>query len=399
MNKAIIIKATPTDFTEHETLLKTHGWEVLVSQSLRDSISHILINRPNIVYISLDYDSQRISKLIRFLPQFVTCTVIPFSESNTNSILIKSLGSKYTIAAHATPENFLAVATQYLNDSKSKPSISGFIFSDKIFVSSDGQINDQGKRTVSYILSQVLSETHETTDEVNPAQVSLINLKKSISSTLEELFVKEKDSDHKIANKQSVTCINMKSKNLNGIIVMSKAQDKTISNDTSEKIRESLTQKMNAHGEAISSSHPSEVNITEVPLNEWLHHSANYVAHASLDQNQLTVAYFNYNHHHTYIENQLQDSDMFPIRTEDLYSDRSISFNVFLYLAANQKYVLYTPSGSFFYQNQMDKLKRQGIVHLFVMTKEKNLFNQYINENFLNTKIQLYSDQKNESTS
>ncbi len=399
MNKAIIIKASNTDFTEHEALLKKHGWEVFISHNLRDSISQILINRPNIVYISLDYESQRISKLIRFLPQFVTCTVVPFSENNASSLLIKSLGSKYSIYSHATPESLLSVANQYLNDTKNKPSISGFIFSDKIFVSSDGQINDQGKRTVSYILSQVLSETNDNNNAINPAQASLINLKKSISSTLEELFSKEKDSDQKITSKQSVTCINMKSKNLNGIIVMSKAQENTMPAATSEKIRESLTHKMNIYGEAISSTQPSEISIAEVPLNEWLHHSANYVAHASLDQNQVTVAFFNYNQQHTFIENQLQDSDMFPIRIEDLYSDRVINFNVYLYLAANQKYVLYTPSGSVFYQNQMDKLKRQGIVHLFVMTKEKVVFNQYINENFLNTKIQHYINHKPEATS
>ncbi len=97
------------------------------------------------------------------------------------------------------------------------------------------------------------------------------------------------------------------------------------------------------------------------------------------------------------IKNELGQSaaaEMGAIKLDDLHGDLEVEFSLYIYLSANNRYVLYTPKGSKFYGNQKDRLAKMGVTHLHIRKSEAQDLSKYRAQNYLNSKISEYEQKK-----
>jgi hypothetical protein len=90
--------------------------------------------------------------------------------------------------------------------------------------------------------------------------------------------------------------------------------------------------------------------------------------------------------------------DMVSISIYDLKGDVQVLFDVYMYMPANNKYILYTPTGGLFYSKQKERLIDKGITQLHMKKDHLTEAKKYQAQNYLNEKIDEFNNNTNNNT-
>jgi hypothetical protein len=129
------------------------------------------------------------------------------------------------------------------------------------------------------------------------------------------------------------------------------------------------------------------LKIKQVPFEDWAIEYAEFLRKSVHKGDEVAMAFFP----HANVKANFSDSasdDMLAVSLEDLKEDTPVEFNLYVYLPANQKYILYTPRGGKLYGKQKEKLAQQGVSHMHMMKNDVQDFNKYRAQNYLNGKIE-----------
>ncbi|AHZ86413.1 hypothetical protein AB1A81_05460 [Bdellovibrio bacteriovorus] len=189
-----------------------------------------------------------------------------------------------------------------------------------------------------------------------------------------------------IENSTNISCIVIESTRFSGYLITAMGKDRKLDDAFLRKVRERLFRFLKENGEKIEDSESMQLNIKEVPFEEWALEQAEFLRKSVHEGNEVAMAFFPRQDIKTTFGDSA-DEEMASIHLNELAGDVAVEFNVYIYLPKNNKYVLYTPRGSKFFDVQKQRLQNQGISNLHILKADIQDLDKYRAQNFLNEKI------------
>lgn len=190
-----------------------------------------------------------------------------------------------------------------------------------------------------------------------------------------------------IEDSTNISCIVIESTRFSGYLITAMGKDRKLDDAFLGKVRERLFRFLKENGENIEDSESMQLKIKEVPFEEWALEQAEFLRKSVHDGNEVAMAFFPRPDVKTTLGDSA-DEEMASIHLNELAGDVAVEFNVYIYLPKNNKYVLYTPRGSKFFNVQKQRLQSQGVSNLHILKAEIQDLDKYRAQNFLNDKIQ-----------
>lgn len=184
----------------------------------------------------------------------------------------------------------------------------------------------------------------------------------------------------------NVACIVIESPRFSGYLITAMGKDKVIDAAFIEKINQRLFRFLRENGEKITEKDALSINIKQVPFEDWALEYAEFLRKSVHEGNEVAMAFFPRADIKTKTGASVAD-EMATIRVDELVGNAAVEFNIYVYLPRNNKFVLYTPRGSVFYNVQKDRLLGQGISQLHIFKSDLQDLEKYRAQNFLNDKI------------
>lgn len=194
------------------------------------------------------------------------------------------------------------------------------------------------------------------------------------------------EKSQSIEESTNVACIVVESARFSGYLITAMGKNKKLDDHFLKKVRERLFKFLKENGEDIKEGDSMDLKIKQVPFEDWALEYAEFMRKSIHDGNEVAMAFFP----RPDIKTEYQEShaeEMASIKIDEFQGDTNVEFNVYIRLPRNDKYILYTPRGGMFYNNQKERLRNQGIMQLHIMKAELPDVDKYRAQNFLNEKI------------
>lgn len=201
------------------------------------------------------------------------------------------------------------------------------------------------------------------------------------------------DNSEAIAQSTNVACIVVESSRFSGYLITAMGKNKSIDKTFIDKVREKLFKFLKDNGEKINEGDSMDLKIKQVPFEDWALEYAEFMRKSIHDGNEVAMAFFP----RTDIKTKFGEShaeEMASIEIDEFMGDVKVEFNVYIRLPRNNKYILYTPRGGMFYNNQKERLQSQGISQLHIMKVDMQDVDKYRAQNFLNEKINEFEEKE-----
>ncbi len=187
------------------------------------------------------------------------------------------------------------------------------------------------------------------------------------------------------------TCIFIDSDRFSGYLIAALGQDTNIESNFIKRIQQALISFLKEAGEYVTETETSQLLIKQVDFEPWALEYADFLKTSVHRSNELAMAFFPVRP----LLPQLEESshhDMMKIQLQNLKGDRQIEFNLYIYLEANNKFILYTPKGGVFYTQQLERLKSKGVTHLHLHKDSIPGLSKYQAQNHLNNLVDNYEE-------
>ncbi|MDG0817840.1 hypothetical protein [Bdellovibrio svalbardensis] len=227
--------------------------------------------------------------------------------------------------------------------------------------------------------------------ELVDGDVSSLNsdslIAKGAHEALEKSCINFQDKVTELEKATNVVCIMVESARFSGYLIAAMAKDKTMDLVFIERVRSRLFRFLKDNGEKVEDSESMPVKVREVPFEDWALAHAEFLRKSVHNGEEIAMAFFPRKDLKAKLI-ECADSEMAAIHIDELAADVRVEFNVYIHLPRNNKYLLYTPSGSTFMGTQKDRLVNQGVSHLHILRLEQSGLDKYRAQNFLNDKIE-----------
>jgi hypothetical protein len=127
-----------------------------------------------------------------------------------------------------------------------------------------------------------------------------------------------------------------------------------------------------------------EVEVAAIPFGPWAENKAEFSIASK--RSGLSLAFFSTAEHPQVIE-ALDDSVLGICLEKDMRPDTRVTFDVFIHLPKNDKYLLYLSKGQMFTKNMLTKFIGFGVKNMFIRKTEKDLFLAYCVRNFITSTL------------
>ena len=211
---------------------------------------------------------------------------------------------------------------------------------------------------------------------------------KGSREALEQSTVRGNDLDaiQKLEIDNEVNCILIDSPKFSGYLLTAMARNTPMKDDFIKLVHERLFKFLIANGEEISDQKNMNLQLKQVPFEDWAIEQAEFLCKSHHNKKEVAMAFFPHKDVFTKVTESASE-EMCSVEVSSLEADVPVKCNIYIYLANNQKYILYTPEGSKIYTKQLEKLSREGISHVHILKHEVDEFNAYRAQNYLNNKI------------
>lgn len=233
---------------------------------------------------------------------------------------------------------------------------------------------------------------------LTPEESSNIILRGTQRALDESVNLQDGRVTQKLEGSSNVACLIIESPKFSGYLVAALGKNRKIDEKFMNTIRERLTKFLKEAGEPIKDDEPMSLKIRAVDFEGWALECAEFLRKSVHEGEEIAMAFFPFAEATTTVESSAQ-ADMGAVKLDELTADVQVDFNVYVYLPANNKYVLYTPRGSKFYASQKDRLHKMGVTHMHIKRTELQDVSRYRAQNYLNSKVNEYEEnQKKKKT-
>lgn len=199
--------------------------------------------------------------------------------------------------------------------------------------------------------------------------------------------------DQEIEDSSQVACIVVESERFSGYLIAAMGKNRKMDGKFIKTIQDKLFKFLKDNGENISEKDNMNLKIKKVEFQDWAVEYADFLKKSVHNGEEIAMAFFPVNNVKPEV-GESAASTMAAVKLKDIDGDKTVDFNVYVYLPANKKYILYTPKGSKFYGNQKERLETKGVKEVHMLKSEVNDLTKYKAQNYLNNLIENYEAKK-----
>ena len=194
----------------------------------------------------------------------------------------------------------------------------------------------------------------------------------------------------------NLACITIESPKFSGYLITAMGKNKKIDGKFVKKIQQRLIKFLKESGEEISEDQNMDLEIKQVPFEDWALEYAEFMRKSVHNGSEVAMAFFPRKDIKTILETSY-DEKMAALKIDEIQGNSTVNFNLYIRLPRNNKYVLYTPRGGIFYEDQKGRLESRGVSDLHIMKEDLEKIDKYRAEKFLNEKIQEFEENERQN--
>jgi len=420
----LILKAHAHSMAATEVFLRNRGWKLFITTDVKEALLKLVEQKFSYVLLSVDHPNKKTPLLPQLIRHKFSCTVMTYAEnpSTTSYNRLNTSDSEYKIYAPVTGPAVERCITKYLRDLQTrslmtiKPeetSTLGLLYRQPheeprieetgIFVKGKGlsrgfgsvQNTGSSPQEIQGVVQQArgkdpeYQQRHLLQRKKRSDALDTIIARGTQLSLLETVDFQDGLVHHQVENTANSGCIVVESERFSGYIVTALGHNETLSEEFMTGIKKKLFKYLKDNGEHLTESEAMDIKLKPVAFEPWALEYADFLRTSVHRGDEVAVAFFPRRPVHVPLENSAR-RDMATIRLMDLKGDREVNFDLYIYLATNKKYVLYTPQGGVFYQKQLDRLKQQGVTHMHVPKTATEAVTKYSAQNYLNDLVEAF---------
>ncbi|MBX2987080.1 MAG: hypothetical protein KF802_04205 [Bdellovibrionaceae bacterium] len=375
----IILSASPSAVTPAEQFLVNRGWAVLVTGDEREALRLVVERRVSYFMISVEHGNRKTQGLHRLLKQ--TCPfvcVIYFAETNNieNYRRLVQIDHPFRIQPPLTGPSIERVVNRHQKDLRQKE------MQAEIF-----------QRSVN----RALPGFGKTLNWAARGEESVLS--RGVSQALDACLPKAGAPAREFLTgpTTNVSCIAIESEQFSGYLLTAMAGDHRLDEEFMELVRENLQRFLNDNGASPRPLGNSfAMKIRRVNFESWAADYAEFLKKAVHEGREIAMAFFPAGEVSALL-GETALSGMVKIRVQDLVADENVDFNVYLFLPANQKHLLYTAKDTVFHRQQKERLSRGQVVELHLRHDELPFFQRYRARHRINSLIREF-ETRNQSS-
>lgn len=184
----------------------------------------------------------------------------------------------------------------------------------------------------------------------------------------------------------NVACIVISSSRFSGYLITAMGKDKVIDSQFLSKVQDRLFRFLKDNGEDLSERENMNIKLKQVEFEPWAMEQAQFLRKSIHNGNDVAMAFFPKENVVQQYGESVSD-DMTSVKIDDIKDDIEVECSLYIYMPANNKYILYTPRGGKLYRDQKNRLKGKGVGELHLLKTEKTQFEKFKAQNYLNDKI------------
>lgn len=192
---------------------------------------------------------------------------------------------------------------------------------------------------------------------------------------------------------QNCVCIVIDSTRFSGYLIAALGKNRRFDDEFVKNIQTKLFDFLKGQGEKLDEDGALEIKIKTVEFEDWALEQADFLKKSVHNGDEVAMAFFPTKKTAPDTKESARE-DMLQINIDDLHGDIQVLFDVYVYLPANNKYVLYTPKGGTFMANQKDRLKGKGITHMHMKKEEISSAKKYTAQSYLNNKVDEFNQKR-----
>lgn len=419
----LILKSNPMALQTAEIFLTSRGWTVFSTSSLPDLIRMVLLEKPEYLLLCANHPHKKIKLMPKILTQAVNVKILLYVDlaSTLNLALMNEMENPNQILPPVSGPSIERAIIKFEKDDQSRlndknkfnqESLSNFSFNkgesqqdlekriiqylgaeDEGPAVIRGPTTEGGKTNLGGIYTSAsknesFAEYEERKKQESKAKFAESIIVKGAQHALESAVVKNpiKPIIEKLEKSENCLCIVIDSQRFAGYMVAALGKNRRFDDEFVKNIQMKLYEFLKAQGEVLDEEKPLEIKIKAVQFEAWALEQAEFLKKSIHKGDEVAMAFFPTRKTSPDVEPSARE-DMLQINIDNLEGDVQVLFDLYIYLPANKKYILYTPKGSTFLANQKDRLKGKGVTHMHMKKEELGTAKKYVVENYLNSKV------------
>lgn len=420
----LILKAKPFTLAATEVFLRNRGWKLFVTTDVKEALLKLVEQRFSYVLISVDHSNKKTPLLPQLIRHKFSVPVMTFAEtpSTISYNRLTSADSEYKIFAPITGPAVERCIMKYLRDLQTrsllmvKPeAVDSLLYRQPhetprveytgIYVKGKGRSRDFGNVENTGARFDPTTRIQKDPKKDPEYQQRHFGQRKKRSDALDTIIARgtqlsllenveflDGNVHHRVENTVNSGCIIVESERFSGYIVTALGHNEKLNEEFMTGIKKKLFKYLKENGEHLTESEAMDIQLKPVAFEPWALEYADFLRTSVHRGDEVAVAFFPHRPVHVDLENSPTHRDMARIRLKDLKGDRPVNFDLYIYLEANKKLMLYTPRGGVFYQKQLDRLKHQGITHMQVRKEAAEDVTKYHAQNYLNDLVEAFDE-------
>lgn len=191
----------------------------------------------------------------------------------------------------------------------------------------------------------------------------------------------------KLSKAQNCICLAVEAETFSGFLVAAMGRNRSFDENLLSNIQSKLFDFLRVEGLIIDETKPLEIKVRSVDFENWAIEKAEFLKKSVHDGNEVAMAFFPTEKTAPNL-GESKSADMLSIDIDDLETDHPLTYDVYIHMPANDKYILYTPKGGMFLDIQKNRLKAKGINKMHSKKDDVNAIKKYHIENELNHSIE-----------
>lgn len=358
--------------------LQNRRWEIIVCEELKEALEKALAFKPDLVLLAADHPNKKVTQLPQILQQLGKFPVVGYVESNSHAAIqaLNSMPKQYEIYPPLSGVMIERAAQRIEREArqvsqKRREGLEDF-GSIKLVASASEVALDAATRTdLEHDVPQVTTESLPPTP-LQPTyrhELRLYPADDSVFARGLQLVLSQQCSGAKASQYEAIeytsnfACITIQSEQFSGYLLAAMGNNRKISNHFIESIKFKLREFLKLNGNTQIEAHAQAIEISGISFEDWSAKQAQFLRKAVHDAKEVALAFFEDKKLATKVETS-SFTKMMMMHLDEFEPYAIVNFDLYVYMPANQRLLLYTPAGGHLASNQVERLKAKGVSHL-----------------------------------
>lgn len=403
----VVLKSEPNELSWLESFSQQFNWKVTATTDIRESFNLIIKQSPEYVLVSADHPSKQTHLLAKLTAGYSGTTLIGFTENSKGSSITKlhELGLKHLLYPPISSHDIFKLINKI--EKIKKVNSGNPISNNRKLINVSGPTQDY-KKSEFFIFKGLPWASSLTIIKGKPNQES--SKRSSTNSTLRtniNLEIREplmnacvealnevlgqsemKENCRRISDVTEVSCLKIDSVRISGIMVIATGKNEALDEGLKNRIQQALYETLANKGfnSLDIDGNTPPLKITKVSFYDWALSKADFTLNSVYQNNEIALSFFSTSELKTAFENS-HSEEMFQIKYSELEVGTKASFQLYIYLPNNKKYVVFNKADTALSTSDFDRLKRNSIEHIHFKKENLPQFKQVKAQNFLNRQI------------